>query len=40
MYIKKYNYVMHIVSDVIGTIASNKDMFAIVDGIFPHGNVT
>jgi anthranilate synthase component I len=40
MYIKKYKYMMHFVSDVVGKIAKGKTMFDIVSGIFPHGNVT
>lgn len=40
MYIKKYNHVIHIVSDVIWKIAKEKDFFDIVQWIFPHWNVT
>ncbi|NUJ97210.1 anthranilate synthase component I family protein [Candidatus Gracilibacteria bacterium] len=40
MYIKKYNHLIHIVSNVVGKIAKGKDYFDIFSGIFPHGNVT
>lgn len=40
MYIKKYNHVMHIVSDVVWKIAKEKDFFDVFSWIFPHWNVT
>jgi anthranilate synthase component 1 len=40
MYIKKYNHVMHIVSDVIWKIAKDKNYFDVFSWIFPHWNVT
>lgn len=40
MVIEKYSHVMHIVSNVRGKLASNKDEFDIVKGVFPGGTIT
>jgi len=40
MTIEKYSHVMHIVSDVSGTLRKNKDVFDVVRAAFPAGTVT
>ncbi|MDD5136599.1 MAG: anthranilate synthase component I [Candidatus Omnitrophica bacterium] len=40
MTIEKYSHVMHIVSDVSGTLARGKDAFDVVRAAFPAGTVT
>ncbi|MEE6133893.1 anthranilate synthase component I family protein [Bacillus sp. 1780r2a1] len=40
MVIEKYSHVMHIVSNVKGEIAENKDFVDVVDAVFPGGTIT
>ncbi|MCH7782980.1 chorismate-binding protein, partial [candidate division KSB1 bacterium] len=40
MVIEKYSHVMHIVSEVTGRLAPNKDSFDVLFGSFPAGTVT
>jgi len=40
MVIEKYSHVMHIVSDVSGTLRSGKDIFDLVRASFPAGTVS
>jgi len=40
MAIEKYSHVMHIVSDVRGTLRKNKDVFDVMRAAFPAGTVT
>ncbi|WP_141434200.1 anthranilate synthase component I family protein [Bacillus sp. 03113] len=40
MVIEKYSHVMHIVSNVRGKIAENKDAFDLIDAAFPGGTIT
>ncbi|AEN92014.1 MULTISPECIES: aminodeoxychorismate synthase component I [Priestia] len=40
MVIEKYSHVMHIVSNVKGKLARNKDFVDIVDAVFPGGTIT
>ena len=40
MGIEKYSHVMHIVSEVTGRLAPNKDSFDVLFGSFPAGTVT
>lgn len=40
MVIEKYSHVMHIVSNVKGEIADNKDIVDVVDAVFPGGTIT
>ena len=40
MTIEKYSHVMHIVSDVSGTLSKGKDIFDVVRATFPAGTVT
>ncbi|WP_110114695.1 anthranilate synthase component I [Bacillus sp. CGMCC 1.16541] len=40
MVIEKYSHVMHIVSNVKGTLAKGKDFVDIVDAVFPGGTIT
>jgi anthranilate synthase component 1 len=40
MTIEKYSHVMHIVSDVSGTLRKGKDIFDVVRAAFPAGTVT
>lgn len=40
MVIEKYSHVMHIVSNVKGKIADEKDGFDLIDAVFPGGTIT
>ena len=40
MVIEKYSHVMHIVSDVSGTLKHNRDIYDLVRASFPAGTVT
>lgn len=40
MVIEKYSHVMHIVSNVRGVIAKNKDEYDLIDSMFPGGTIT
>ncbi len=40
MVIEKYSHVMHIVSNVQGEIADDKDGFDLIDAVFPGGTIT
>ena len=40
MTIEKYSHVMHIVSDVYGRLAKNKDIYDVIRAAFPAGTVT
>ena len=40
MVIEKYSHVMHIVSNVKGKLANDKDGFALIDAVFPGGTIT
>jgi para-aminobenzoate synthetase component 1 len=40
MVIEKYSHVMHIVSNVRGTLAEGKDAFDIIKAVFPGGTIT
>lgn len=38
--LERYSHVMHLVSDVVGKIADDKDMFDVLRATFPAGTVT
>jgi len=40
MTIEKYSHVMHIVTDITGTLLKNKDLFDVIRATFPAGTVT
>ncbi|WP_367949383.1 aminodeoxychorismate synthase, component I [Bacillus sp. FJAT-29790] len=40
MVIEKYSHVMHIVSNVRGELAKDKDGFDLIDAVFPGGTIT
>lgn len=40
MVIEKYSHVMHIVSNVQGKMAEDKDGFDLIDAVFPGGTIT
>ena len=40
MVIEKYSHVMHIVSEVTGTLRDNLDQFDVLRAAFPHGTAT
>lgn len=40
MVVEKYSHVMHIVSDVVGRLSKDKDVFDLVRATFPAGTVT
>ncbi len=40
MYIQRFSSVMHIVSDVVGKVAADKDMFDVFRACFPAGTLT
>jgi para-aminobenzoate synthetase component I len=40
MVIEKYSHVMHIVSNVRGTLAEEKDAFDVIKAVFPGGTIT
>lgn len=40
MVIEKYSHVMHIVSNVRGELADNKNEFDLIDAVFPGGTIT
>jgi anthranilate synthase component I len=40
MIIERYSHVMHIVSDVTGTLRGDKDVFDVLRACFPHGTVS
>jgi para-aminobenzoate synthetase component I len=40
MVIEKYSHVMHIVSNVRGELADDKDGFDLIDAVFPGGTIT
>ncbi len=40
MVIEKYSHVMHIVSNVRGTLAEDKDEYDLIDSMFPGGTIT
>lgn len=40
MVIERYSHVMHIVSNVQGTLAGEKDAFDVIDAVFPGGTIT
>jgi len=40
MRIEKYSHVMHIVSDVVGTLSKDKDIYDLIRATFPAGTVT
>ncbi|WP_409303679.1 anthranilate synthase component I family protein [Peribacillus sp. SCS-155] len=40
MAIEKYSHVMHIVSNVRGILADNKDGYDVIDAVFPGGTIT
>ncbi len=40
MTIERYSHVMHIVSDVVGRIDENKDIYDLIRGAFPAGTVS
>ncbi|MFT8320010.1 MAG: anthranilate synthase component I family protein [Bacillus sp. (in: firmicutes)] len=40
MVIEKYSHVMHIVSNVRGTLAEDKDEYNLIDSMFPGGTIT
>jgi anthranilate synthase component I len=40
MIIERYSHVMHIVSDVTGTLRPDKDVFDVLRACFPHGTVS
>ncbi|WP_445492751.1 anthranilate synthase component I family protein [Niallia sp. 03133] len=40
MVIEKYSHVMHIVSNVRGTLAKDKDEYDLIDSMFPGGTIT
>jgi para-aminobenzoate synthetase component I len=40
MVIEKYSHVMHIVSNVRGELAADKDEYDLIDAVFPGGTIT
>ncbi|WP_442597406.1 anthranilate synthase component I family protein [Neobacillus sp. D3-1R] len=40
MVIEKYSHVMHIVSNVRGRLAQDKDVYDVIDAVFPGGTIT
>jgi anthranilate synthase component 1 len=40
MYIERYSHVMHIVSDVVGRLSKDKDIYDLIRATFPAGTVT
>lgn len=40
MRLERYSHVMHIVSNVIGRLSSNKDRFDLLEAVFPGGTIT
>ncbi|KAB2328826.1 anthranilate synthase component I family protein [Cytobacillus depressus] len=40
MVIEKYSHVMHIVSNIKGELAEDKDGFDLIDAVFPGGTIT
>jgi para-aminobenzoate synthetase component I len=40
MVIEKYSHVMHIVSNVVGNLAKDKDGFDLTEAVFPGGTIT
>jgi anthranilate synthase component 1 len=40
MVVEKYSHVSHMVSDCIGTLKKNKDMFDVIKSTFPAGTVS
>jgi anthranilate synthase component 1 len=40
MIIERYSHVMHIVSDVTGTLRPDRDVFDVLRACFPHGTVS
>jgi para-aminobenzoate synthetase component I len=40
MVIEKYSHVMHIVSNVRGTLSNEKDEYDVIDAVFPGGTIT
>ena len=40
MCVEKYSHVMHIVSDVTGTLAADRDLYDLIRATFPAGTVT
>ncbi|HYK74906.1 MAG TPA: anthranilate synthase component I family protein [Pseudoneobacillus sp.] len=40
MVIEKYSHVMHIVSNVKGELAEEKDVYDVIDAVFPGGTIT
>jgi para-aminobenzoate synthetase component I len=40
MVIEKYSHVMHIVSNVKGELAEDKDEYDLIDAVFPGGTIT
>ncbi|MFD2444287.1 aminodeoxychorismate synthase, component I [Bacillus sp. CGMCC 1.16607] len=40
MVIEKYSHVMHIVSNVKGELAADKDEYDLIDAVFPGGTIT
>jgi anthranilate synthase component 1 len=40
MAIEKYSHVMHIVSNVVGTLAKNKNAFDVIRACFPAGTLS
>jgi anthranilate synthase component 1 len=40
MVVERYSHVMHIVSDVVGRLSPDKDVFDVLRATFPHGTVS
>lgn len=40
MVVERYSHVMHIVSDVVGKLRADKDVFDVLRAVFPHGTVS
>ena len=40
MVIERYSHVMHIVSNVVGTLRKDKDIYDVMKGTFPAGTVS
>jgi len=40
MRVEKYSHVMHMVSDVTGTLSADKDIYDLIRAVFPAGTVT
>jgi anthranilate synthase component 1 len=40
MRVERYSHVMHIVSDVVGKVRSDKDIFDVIEATFPAGTVS